>query len=504
MLPPPGPSSSANALPVAADAARDPSSAEVASAGGADAGVVRATCVVLGGGVAGLWILARLRAAGISSLLVESQALGSGQTIASQGIIHGGTKYALDGVWSRSAQAVAAMPARWNAALQGEGEVDLRGTRVLAPHQSFWTTGGLASGVTAFVAGNLVRGRMERVPETTRPEVFRHPAFRGEVYRLDEPVLDMPSLLTALRRAAAGALVHGQPEVETTAPQDGPLVVRVRLADGRMGRIQTERVVLAAGAGNEALLQPWVQRVTSAGGAGTGGHVSEPTNPDAEPATQRRPLQMAMVRAPGLPGGLYAHCFGAGSTPRVTITSHPVQPAEEASGAAPDGAAAGRREGGGPAGDGRGASGGVVWYIGGEVAERGVERSREEQIAAVRAELHLLLPWVDFAAAEWSTLRVDRAEPWNRGKRPNSAVVRAVAPRVFAAWPTKLALAPHLADEVLVALAGNRALQCDDAAPRGAAATALAAVPDGWPVPPVAPAPWHEGDRLWTPDASVR
>ena len=45
---------------------------------------------VSGGGIAGLWLNARLRQAGYQSLLVERGALGGGQSVKSQGIIHGG------------------------------------------------------------------------------------------------------------------------------------------------------------------------------------------------------------------------------------------------------------------------------------------------------------------------------------------------------------------------------------------------------------------------------
>src|SRR5690606_38800165 len=53
--------------------------------------------LIVGGGIAGLWLNARLRRAGFATLLVEKGSLGGGQSVKSQGIIHGGTKYALHG-----------------------------------------------------------------------------------------------------------------------------------------------------------------------------------------------------------------------------------------------------------------------------------------------------------------------------------------------------------------------------------------------------------------------
>ena len=53
---------------------------------------------ILGGGIAGLWLLNLLVSRGYSVVLLEKEALGAGQTIASQGMIHGGVKYALQGL----------------------------------------------------------------------------------------------------------------------------------------------------------------------------------------------------------------------------------------------------------------------------------------------------------------------------------------------------------------------------------------------------------------------
>ena len=48
--------------------------------------------LVVGGGIAGLWTLNLLEQQGRESLLLEAEHLGSGQTLASQGMVHGGLK----------------------------------------------------------------------------------------------------------------------------------------------------------------------------------------------------------------------------------------------------------------------------------------------------------------------------------------------------------------------------------------------------------------------------
>ena len=112
---------------------------------------------------------------------------------------------------------------------------------------------------------------------------------------------------------------------------------------------------------------------------------------------------------------LYAHCLGASATPRITVTTHP-----------------------GPAGE-------RIWYLGGQIAESGVERSGPEQIAAGRRELSRLLPWLDLAGIGWAGFRVERAEPRLAGGRRPDRPFLETQDRVSVVWPTKLAFAPALA-----------------------------------------------------------
>ena len=81
--------------------------------------------VVIGGGIAGLWLLNLLTRRGYGAVLLEAGALGCQQTLASQGMIHGGLKYALSGMLTGASEAIAAMPDRWAANLAGRGEIDL-------------------------------------------------------------------------------------------------------------------------------------------------------------------------------------------------------------------------------------------------------------------------------------------------------------------------------------------------------------------------------------------
>lgn len=355
--------------------------------------------LIIGGGIAGLWLNARLRAAGYQSLLVERTALGCGQTIKSQGIIHGGTKYALHGLLTGSSEAIADMPKRWRAALRGEGELDLRGVHTLSDAHYLWSPGSLAGNLASFFASKAMRGRVDSVSGADLPTAFQHPDFHGRVYRLDELVLDVPSLIQHLQGLGQQSCIQAQNIQLIQNPQGHVCGAQL---DGQT--IRAQRVVLCAGAGNAELL---------AGISRT------------EPAMQTRPLHMVMLTAPSLTP-LYAHCLGASPKPRITITSHPTK------------------------------NGQWVWYLGGELAEAaGVARTEQAQIAQAQTELAALMPWIDLSEAQWACLRVDRAEPaQSGGVRPDNAFV-SQQDNLLITWPTKLALAPDLSDRVFQMLKAN-------------------------------------------------
>jgi len=96
---------------------------------------VRVDGLVVGGGAAGLFALDALVRSGRNALLVESRALGTGQTTSSQGILHAGVKYSLGGVAGDDAEEAAAAAAEWRRILEGSGQPALAGLRVLTDHE---------------------------------------------------------------------------------------------------------------------------------------------------------------------------------------------------------------------------------------------------------------------------------------------------------------------------------------------------------------------------------
>jgi len=163
--------------------------------------------LIVGGGVAGLWLNARLRRLGFATLLVDKGALGGGQSVKSQGIIHGGTKYALSGALTGASEAIADMPRRWREALEGKGELDLSGARLLSDAHYLWLPGTLAGNLTSFFASKAVRSRVGQVKGDELPPALQHLGDRPKVYRLSELVLDVPSLIARLAELAGDSLL---------------------------------------------------------------------------------------------------------------------------------------------------------------------------------------------------------------------------------------------------------------------------------------------------------
>lgn len=345
--------------------------------------------LILGGGASGLWCLDRFRRAGYHAVLLEAKALGAGQTIQAQGIIHGGGKYALRGVRDFAAvRATSEMPGRWRSCLKGESEPSLAGTEILAQQCHLWLPRGSikakaqSMGLMSVVAqAGLLASRPFKVDKQRWPDFLCGSALA--LYALDEQVISTGSFLRTL------AATHESSIFSYNAAKSRVREGRFEIGDVA---IDARAIVLTAGAGNAALLQ-------SAGIAGA--------------IMQRRPLTMVLLRG-ALPP-FFGHCVVGGKT-QLTITAP--------------------------------ASG--IWQVGGEVAERLTHEDNPE--AARRLALREIQRWIptlDLSGIEIALYRAERAEARTANlRRPSGVHARYVGPKLLAAWPTKLCLVPVLADEV--------------------------------------------------------
>ena len=324
--------------------------------------------VIIGGGAAGLWTLDRLVARGYQVVLLEAFELGSGQTIASQGIIHGGLKYTLSGMLTPSAKAIREMPVIWRECLAGKREPKLTRTTVRSPHCYLWRTESVASRLGMIGARVGLRVAPQAIAKDDRPAALMN--CPGTVAKIDEQVIDPASFVAELAQRHADRIVKiAFPEGVQIIPETWGYEITVQRNHHGL-TIQSDRLILTAGQGNETIRQQLGL---------------EPT------IMQRRPLHMVMVRGRELPP-LFGHCVDGAKT-RVTISSATTS------------------------------DGSNVWQVGGQIAEDGVSMSSDELIQHARRELDDSLAGFDLGDVEWATYRVDRAEHAASGKRPDDVAL---------------------------------------------------------------------------------
>ena len=384
--------------------------------------------VIFGGGAAGLWLLDELVRREHSVVLLEAADLGQGQTVAAQGIIHGGLKYTLQGLLTASAARIRTMPGIWRDCLAGRRLPDLSDVQIRSQCCYLWRTESLTSRLGMIGAKFGLHVVPVTLSRSQRPPILA--SCPGTVARLDEQVIAPDSLIAALFAKHSDRILkidaqHGL-EFEADAPGQ---VTAIRLADtdGESNlELRPKFVVFAAGTGNEKLREC----------VGL-----------AKAEMQRRPLHMVMARG-SLPQ-FNGHCVD-GSKTRITVTS--------------DTDTCGR----------------TVWQFGGQIAEDGVDWDQSTLIQRARAEITTVLPGIDLADVEWTTYRVDRAErTMTAGKRPET-VQWIEEGNCISAWPTKLAFVPELAGELSRHLPPHDATTHFD--------LDLIA---GWPRPQVAKPPWE-------------
>jgi glycerol-3-phosphate dehydrogenase len=362
--------------------------------------------VIFGGGIAGLWMLNRLRNEGYDAILIESKTLGGGQTIASQGIIHGGLKYAISGSLAGAASATSRMPQRWRDCLVGKGDVDLKNCEILNDHYYMWSDSGLRSKLKTFLGSKSLQGRVEAVAAANYPRFFRDATVKGSLYRLPDFVINTSSLLTTLANNYPKAIFKVASKRVRFKPAGNGAINEIAIAgDDQNIAITCQRIVFCAGEGNQLLIQK----------AGL-----------LTPKTQVRPLKMVYLKDPDLPR-VFVHCIGDNFslTPELTVTSH------------------------------SDTEGTPVWYLGGELAESGVKRDDADQLAAAQTILRQKFPWLQLKNPAWHCFMINRAEPDIANNfRPDDAYLLEEK-NVVVAWPTKLTLSPSLADKLLTHLQKN-------------------------------------------------
>lgn len=373
--------------------------------------------LIVGGGIAGLWLLDDLRHAGYDALLIEKKALGSGQTIASQGILHSGFKHAIAGRLGTYTDALRDMPTLWRDCLADRREPLLGRIRLRASSCLCWRTGGLGSAISQIGARVGLRTNVTAIRDDERPSpLLRCP---GDVLRLDEQVIDPSSLIETLATRNASSTLLGQ--VERFA-LDAPGMIREALiVEGRrIVTLKAMNFVFTAGTGNEEL-----RRACGL----------------ADGSMRRLPLPILTVEG-NLPD-LNGFCMDGGKA-KAVITTQRINEMR------------------------------AVWQV---ASERAGSDTRDAfELTALR-ELQESLPGFRWPTVSVKTYVTDRAEAAEDNGRAND-VYASRSGNVITAWPTKLVLAPRLADKICTLL------------PPPELRSTMRHAPEGWHRPPVAPFPW--------------
>ena len=240
----------------------------------------QADIAVIGAGIAGLWIFNRLKRAGYDAVLLEPRGIGGGQSIASQGIIHSGLKYALAGKVNDLAKSISAMPDLWHDALAGRGPVDLSMARMNSSSQYLLIPAGFMGGLVKLVAQKTLGGSVKDIARADWPATLKTSGFEGSLIYMDEPVLDIPSVIRALAEPYKNCIRKGDASA-----------------------IDANTYIYTAAAGNLP--------------------AAHANHHDKGLETQARPLLMGMLK--NAPFELYAHLVGASEKPVATITTHKTQ-----------------------------------------------------------------------------------------------------------------------------------------------------------------------------------
>ena len=349
---------------------------------------------IIGGGIAGTWLLRLLSQKGYNAVLLEQNELGCGQTLASQGMIHGGLKYALTGLLSDESEAIAKMPLRWkNCLYSKEGEFDLRHTKILSDSYYMYSESKMGK-LASFFASKTLRSRIEKVGHDDRPQCFDR--FKGSLYRLNDLVLNTESLLRELLSGLEDRAFKLECSDKTIKKLDKGY--QLNLSDTE---IETDTLINCSGNGTKSLLE--------------GLNINEFE-------IQNRPLKQIIVDAPQ-DLSMFAHCLTnlSSTEPRMTITTHQKKNKK-------------------------------IWYIGGQLATEGADLTDDLLIEKAKIELEQCVSWLKLEEDSLRIFAIDRVEPYTKNQRkPDEAFAERIQDFIQC-FPTKLTLTPNLGDKIMLLL----------------------------------------------------
>lgn len=356
--------------------------------------------VIIGAGIAGLMLQTRLNNLGYSTLLLEHSKIGSGQTSKAQGIIHGGIKYALLGHITESAKEISKQPQKWQNYLDNTSDIDLSDTKIVSKYHDLYSrTSSIKDKLKQIVIQKTLSSHgfelLKDNPEY--PQVFNNQDFKGKIFRVQETILDINSLLNNLKKTNNNKIIKiDYNSLKINLDTNKNIQHLSFTSDNQLFNISAQKYIFTAGQNNKQVLDllPNMSNM------------------------QLRPLHMVMAKFPE-PNIIFGHFIGNSMLPILTITTHKTK------------------------------DNNYVWYIGGKIAEEGIYLNQEQQITQAKIKIKKHFPWLNTDHWQWSSFMVDRAEPLElNNQRPDKAFFVSKN-NAIVAWPVKMALAPALSDKII-------------------------------------------------------
>jgi hypothetical protein len=350
----------------------------------------KADIVIFGGGIAGLWLLALLRSYDYNAFLLESDAFGAGQSIASQGILHRGYKYLTDANFNRQiVRATFETFSYWRDAFwSSRARVPLPTELIASERVYYLSHDEKIIDLLKIAERELNITRPTQIQRDHWPSIFASCDSSSELFAAEEIVIDVPKLLGTLSARNSNWIykLDGSQDVTFAGNE-----IRI----GEEIALDARCVVFCAGKNNEQFLSKL----------------------DVKIEMQDRPL--SMVIAGPVENELYAHFSSRGLSPDFTITTHLDR------------------------------EGTRFWYIGGELAEKPESNLSTRSVDLAKAKLRQYLPDDYNRIKGWKLHYVHRAEPAQiGGGLPSSYFIHRHGHFLFA-WPSKLCLAPAMCRELL-------------------------------------------------------
>lgn len=358
--------------------------------------------LIVGGGILGLWLLRLLHLAGIKAILIEKNALGSKQTIASQGMIHGGQRYNLLGKVSNHAKLISKMRDHWIDCLNGREKIDLTQTQVLANDQNIISKHSMFNQFSMNFAKLWMQNKMKEIDKTVLPQYLKQ--YDYFFYQLAEPVVGVKSLISNLSQPLEKYIFKANiQEVVFKNNQENQQKIDSVFCDidGEKLNIKANYFCFTAGEGNFELLKKM--------------------NFNPKNLMQTRALRQFIVK--GVDCDLYAHLLGfdgIDARPSLTISTHQSNDGEK------------------------------CWYVGGKIATDSLHLSESEAINLLKNKLKNCFPNMNFAKTKMQCFDINRAEIKAKDfLMPDKPKIQKLFINAGLAFPIKLTLAPLVASDFL-------------------------------------------------------